>query len=133
MAQVEENRAWDSVWWWYKNLAEFTLTWELAHMGPKEQQSAFPHLFAEREKSGEWTPQVFNDEDMVIVGDPDLCYEKMVKYAELGIDELICYVQFGYLPHESVMHSIELLGTKLRPELEKLGIEVEARVVPASR
>jgi alkanesulfonate monooxygenase SsuD/methylene tetrahydromethanopterin reductase-like flavin-dependent oxidoreductase (luciferase family) len=131
--KAEENRAWDSVWWWYKNLAEFTLQWEMAHMAPNEQQVAFPHLFAEREKSGEWSPQVFNDEDMVIVGDPDSCYEKMVRYAELGIDELICYMQFGYLPHESVMRSIELIGTELRPELEKLGVEVEAKVVPASR
>jgi alkanesulfonate monooxygenase SsuD/methylene tetrahydromethanopterin reductase-like flavin-dependent oxidoreductase (luciferase family) len=66
---------------------------------------------------------------MIIVGDPDQCLEKMVKYAELGVDQLICYSQFGYLKHEAVMRSIELCGTKLIPELERRGIEAQAKVV----
>jgi hypothetical protein len=52
----------------------------------------------------------------------------MVKYAELGVDQLICYVQFGYLSHESVMRTIELLGTKVMPELEKRDIQVSTTV-----
>src|SRR5580704_1866547 len=31
MAQCEANGIWDSVWWWYQNLAEFTLEWEFPH------------------------------------------------------------------------------------------------------
>ena len=31
-------------------------------------------------------------------------------------------MQFGYLPHEAILHSIELLGTKVIPELDKLGV-----------
>ena len=61
---------------------------------------------------------------MIIVGDPETCVEKMVKYAELGVDQLICYVQFGYLKHESIMRTIELLGTKVIPELERRDITV---------
>jgi hypothetical protein len=52
----------------------------------------------------------------------------MLKYQDLGVDELICYVQFGYLPHESVMRTIELLGTEIIPELAKREVEVEATV-----
>ena len=58
------------------------------------------------------------------MGDPDQCLAKMRRYAELGVDRLLCYVQFGYLPHESVTHTIELLGKRVIPELEKEGIEV---------
>ena len=54
----------------------------------------------------------------------------MVRYAELGVDELICYVQFGYLSHESIMRTIELLGTKVIPELEKVGIRTEVKPAP---
>jgi alkanesulfonate monooxygenase SsuD/methylene tetrahydromethanopterin reductase-like flavin-dependent oxidoreductase (luciferase family) len=129
MEQAEEYGVWESVWWWYKHLAEFTLQWEMEHLDPDSKMAAFPYLFEERASSGEWSAQVFNQEDMVIVGDPDMCYEKMVKYAEHGVDELICYMQFGYLPHEAVMRSIELIGTKLRPELEKLGIQVDPRII----
>ncbi len=42
----------------------------------------------------------------------------MKHYADLGVDELICYVQFGYHSHESVMKTIELLGKEVLPELE---------------
>ena len=56
---------------------------------------------------------------MIVVGDPDQCLEKMLKYDELGVDQLICYVQFGHLPHESVMRTIEILGKEIIPELEK--------------
>ena len=37
MAQCEADGIWDSVWWWYKNLAEFTIEWELPHL-PNDQQ-----------------------------------------------------------------------------------------------
>jgi len=44
---------------------------------------------------------------------------KMKSYADLGVDQLICYVQFGYHSHESVMKTIELLGKEVLPEIEK--------------
>lgn len=129
MAQCEANGIWDSVWWWYKNLAEFTLEWELPHFSEEQKDQAFPLLRQSME--GNFDPRSFSEADMIIVGDPDRCYEKMVRYAELGVDQLICYVQFGYLPHESVMRTIELLGTEVIPRLEKLDVTVSGKVVPA--
>jgi alkanesulfonate monooxygenase SsuD/methylene tetrahydromethanopterin reductase-like flavin-dependent oxidoreductase (luciferase family) len=67
---------------------------------------------------------------MIVVGDPEQCYTKMLKYAELGVDQLICYVQFGYLEHESIMKTIELLGKEVLPALAKEG--VTASIKPAS-
>lgn len=127
MEQCEKNGIWDSVWWWYKNLAEFTLEWEFPHFTQQEKDAIFPLL--KMQESGKFDPKVFSDADMIIVGDPEQCLEKMVKYHELGVDQLICYVQFGYLPHESVMRTIELCGTKLIPELEKLEIKTSASMV----
>ena len=129
MAQCEANGIWDSVWWWYKNLAEFTLEWELPHFSEEQKDQAFPLLRQSME--GNFDPRSFSEADMIIVGDPDQCFEKMVRYAELGVDQLICYVQFGYLPHESVMRTIELLGTEVIPRLEKLDVSVSPTVVPA--
>ena len=67
-----------------------------------------------------------------VVGDPDQCYEKIVKYDEIGVDHVICYMQFGYLPHESVMRTIELLGTEVIPRLNKLGVQTTATTVPSA-
>ncbi|HET6811419.1 MAG TPA: LLM class flavin-dependent oxidoreductase [Acidimicrobiales bacterium] len=129
MAQCEANGIWDSVWWWYKNLAEFTLEWELPHFSEEQKDQAFPLLRQSME--GNFDPRSFSEADMIIVGDPDRCFEKMVRYAELGVDQLICYVQFGYLSHESVMRTIELLGTEVIPRLEKRDVSVSGTVVPA--
>jgi hypothetical protein len=35
------------------------------------------------------------------------------------VDHLLCYSEFGDIPHEAVMQNLELLGTKLMPELRK--------------
>jgi len=55
----------------------------------------------------------FDAADMIVVGDAERCLEKMKRYADLGVDELICYVQFGYDPHASVMRTIDILGREV--------------------
>ena len=130
MEQCEKNGIWDSVWWWYQNIAEFTLEWEFPHFSQEEKDSLFPLLSMQKE--GKFDPHIFNDADMIIVGDPDQCFEKMVKYHELGVDQLICYVQFGTLPHESIMKTIELLGTEIIPKLEKMEIQTSASVTASN-
>jgi alkanesulfonate monooxygenase SsuD/methylene tetrahydromethanopterin reductase-like flavin-dependent oxidoreductase (luciferase family) len=129
MAECENNHIWDAVWWWYQSIAEFTLQWEFPHFTQEERDRMFPFLSAQKE--GRFDPHQFNDADMIIVGDPDQCLEKMIKYHELGVDQLICYVQFGHLSHESIMRTIELLGTEVIPKLEKMEIEASATVSPA--
>ncbi len=108
---------WDSVWWWYHHLAEFTLEWEFPHFSQEEKDRVFPLLTARA--NGEFDVAKFDDADMIIVGDPERCYEKMCHYADIGVDELICYVQFGHLPHTSVMRTIELLGKEVIPALDR--------------
>jgi alkanesulfonate monooxygenase SsuD/methylene tetrahydromethanopterin reductase-like flavin-dependent oxidoreductase (luciferase family) len=115
----EQNRLWDSMWWWYKGLAEFTLRWEFAEMDEESKKRAFPLL--EKQARGEFDITQFDREDMVIVGTPDECLKKFLRYEEIGVDEVLCYINFGYLPHEAVMKSIELLGTYVIPELKKRG------------
>ena len=76
----------------------------------------------------DFDPKEFSDGDMIIVGDPDRCIEKMMHYADLGVDQLICYVQFGHLEHDSIMKTIELLGKEVIPVLEKYDVQTEVHV-----
>ena len=117
MAAAEEHGIWDSVWWWYKNLAEFTLEWELPNVSQAERDRTFP--FLQRQLSGEFDAREFDEADMIVVGDPDRCIEKMRRYAELGVDQLICYVQFGHLEHEAIMENLMLLGREVIPVIER--------------
>lgn len=126
-ADIDGNDAWRSVWWWYKNIAEFTLEWELSHMPPEQQEKLFPLL--KRFEGGDIDPRVFNDADMIMVGTPDVVLDKMRRYADLGVDQLLCYVQFGTIPHEGVMRTLQLLGEEVIPRIEAYDVEATVTVV----
>jgi len=119
------NRVPESMWWWYQSVAQFSLDWEFAHLSEEERNRAFPLL--DKFARGDFDINEFDREDMVIVGTPDECLEKFLKYEEAGVDQVLCYVKFGYLPHEAVMKSIELLGDYVIPELKKRGAARTAR------
>ena len=52
-----------------------------------------------------------------VLGTPDDCYEMCRRYEEAGVDLLLCLVNPYNIPHESVMQTIELLGTEVIPPL----------------
>ena len=115
--QAVENGVWDSVAWWYQKIAEFNLQWELPQITPEEADRIFPLL--KPLYDGNIPVEQFDEGDMIVVGDPERCFEKMKHYADLGVDELICYVEFGHHSGESKLKTIELLGKEVLPELEK--------------
>jgi alkanesulfonate monooxygenase SsuD/methylene tetrahydromethanopterin reductase-like flavin-dependent oxidoreductase (luciferase family) len=118
----------DSLAYWYTHLAQFTLEWEFPNLSKEEQLLIFP-LLESRGFTKEKIPvDQYMAEDVIIVGTPEMCLEKMRRYEEAGVDQLLCYVQFGALPHDKVMRSLELLGTKVIPELEARGHQVAATV-----
>ncbi|HJT41407.1 MAG TPA: LLM class flavin-dependent oxidoreductase [Sphingobium sp.] len=123
--KFDTNRLWESMWWWYKGIAEFHLKWEFDYMSDEEKEQMFPLLNARLR--GDFDITEFDREDMVVVGTPDECIRKILKFEEAGVDQLLCYLNFGYLPHEAVLRSIELLGTHVIPELKKRG----SKAVPA--
>ena len=117
LEQAKDNSLYESLSWWYQNLAQFTIDWEFPNTPQEEIDRIFP--FMEPLAKGDIPIDAFNDADMIVTGDPDRCFEKMKHYADLGCDSLLCYMQFGYLPHESIMHSIEIIGKEVLPEIEK--------------
>ena len=116
-ADLDRNNVWNSVWWWYQNLAQFTLEWEFPHFSDEQKAEAFPHL--DRRARGDFDPVDFVKEDMIIVGTPDECLRKMRRYAAIGVDQLICYKQFGSIPSAAIQNSMKLLGKHIIPELAK--------------
>lgn len=115
----EANKLWESMWWWYTTVAQFLLKWEFADLPKEAQEKAFPLL--KKQAEGDFDINQFDQEDMVIVGTPDECLEKFLRYEEAGVDQVLCYVNFGHLTHEAVMESITLLGDHVIPELKAMG------------
>ncbi len=117
MEKAEAYGLWDSVAWWYDHMAQFLIDWELPPDTPPETiEKLFPRL--RDTQAGKTDPKFFNDQDMVIVGDPEQCLEKLARYQDIGCDSVICYVQFGQLKHHEIMESIETLGQHVIPKLE---------------
>jgi alkanesulfonate monooxygenase SsuD/methylene tetrahydromethanopterin reductase-like flavin-dependent oxidoreductase (luciferase family) len=117
---------WESVNWWYKHLAEFTLQWELSMLSEEEQKAVFPLL--EPVIKGEVPVEHYQEQDMIIIGTADECLEKILRYESVGVDQLLCYVQFGDLPHDKVMRNLEILAKEVIPRLEAKGHRVDASV-----
>lgn len=126
----EKNRLWESMWWWYTTVAAFLLKWEFAHLPQEAQEKAFPLL--KKQADGDFDITRFDEEDMVIVGTPEECLAKFLRYEEAGVDQVLCYVNFGHLTHEAVLESIGLLGDYVIPELKKAGARRVARGLEAS-
>lgn len=124
-ADFEANRLWESMWWWYTTVAQFLLKWEFADLPQEAQDKAFPLL--KKQADGEFDIAQFDQQDMVIVGSPEECLEKFLRYEEAGLDQVLCYVNFGHLRHEAVLESISLLGDYVIPELKKAGAARTAR------
>jgi alkanesulfonate monooxygenase SsuD/methylene tetrahydromethanopterin reductase-like flavin-dependent oxidoreductase (luciferase family) len=126
---AEEAKAyglWESVNWWYKHLAEFTLQWELPNLSDAEREKMFPVLSSVVD--GEVPVDYYQNEDMIIIGTPEECLTKILRYDSVGVDQLLCYVQFGDLPHDKVMRNLELLAKEVMPALEERGHRVGGTV-----
>jgi alkanesulfonate monooxygenase SsuD/methylene tetrahydromethanopterin reductase-like flavin-dependent oxidoreductase (luciferase family) len=108
---------WESVNWWYTHLAEFHLTYELAHLSDEDKDKAFPYF--EAIINGDTPIEHYREQDMIIVGTAEECLRKIQRYEEAGVDQLLCYVQFGDLPHDKVMRTLELLSTRVMPHLDE--------------
>jgi alkanesulfonate monooxygenase SsuD/methylene tetrahydromethanopterin reductase-like flavin-dependent oxidoreductase (luciferase family) len=62
--------------------------------------------------------EALDSDDMIVVGDPEKCRQKLQRYADMGLNSVMCQVQIGDIPHKAVMDSIRLLGTKVRPHFD---------------
>lgn len=129
-SKFETNRVWESLWWWYASSAEFILKWELAHLSPEDQEKAFPLL--KKQAEGGFDLNQFDEQDMIIIGTPDECLKKFLRYEEAGVDQVLCYINFGYLPQDAVLECISLLGDYVIPELKAMGASRTAHGIETS-
>lgn len=56
--------------------------------------------------------------DSVMIGDVDSCRRKLRRIESMGVDRLMCLMQFGTLTHDAVMSSLRTTGKLLVPEFQ---------------
>jgi alkanesulfonate monooxygenase SsuD/methylene tetrahydromethanopterin reductase-like flavin-dependent oxidoreductase (luciferase family) len=55
------------------------------------------------------------EHDLIIVGDPETCIQKLKKYQQAGTDQLLAMMQIYKIPHQKIMDSINLWGKYVIP------------------
>jgi alkanesulfonate monooxygenase SsuD/methylene tetrahydromethanopterin reductase-like flavin-dependent oxidoreductase (luciferase family) len=49
------------------------------------------------------------------MGNPDTCIGTLKKFEAAGVDQVLCFMQFGGIPHQNIMDSIRLFGKHVIP------------------
>src|SRR5207248_1155204 len=62
--------------------------------------------------------EVLEPLDCVVIGDAEHCLRKFARYQEIGVDRMMCMMQYGSIPHEAVVRSLELTGRHCIPAFE---------------
>ncbi|HEV2365827.1 MAG TPA: LLM class flavin-dependent oxidoreductase [Caulobacteraceae bacterium] len=57
--------------------------------------------------------------DCVVIGDPDHCAAKLAGFEGVGVDRMMCLMQYGTLAPEAILRSIQLTGDHLVPAFER--------------
>jgi alkanesulfonate monooxygenase SsuD/methylene tetrahydromethanopterin reductase-like flavin-dependent oxidoreductase (luciferase family) len=61
-----------------------------------------------------------SNEGSLLVGSPQQVIDKILyEYDLFGNTRFLAQMSVGSIPHNKMMHSIELLGTKVAPEVRK--------------
>ncbi|MHB8530833.1 MAG: LLM class flavin-dependent oxidoreductase, partial [Caulobacteraceae bacterium] len=64
--------------------------------------------------------------DCVVIGDPDHCAAKLKGFETIGVDRMMCMMQYGSLAPEAILRSIELTGRHLVPAFAPKPLEMTA-------
>lgn len=76
--------------------------------------------------SNEEAHEVLEPLDCVVIGDPDHCLQKIEGYRRIGVDRMMCMMQYGSIPPEAVIRSLELAGRRLIPAFGDAPLEPAA-------
>jgi alkanesulfonate monooxygenase SsuD/methylene tetrahydromethanopterin reductase-like flavin-dependent oxidoreductase (luciferase family) len=99
--------------WFLNNSLELYQPWRAEHVKiPDSYRYAVQAVQQERTNK---TIEDHIEGGTFCVGDPDTCIRTIKKYEEEGIDQVLCFMQFGRLPHQKIMESIKRMGRCVIP------------------
>jgi alkanesulfonate monooxygenase SsuD/methylene tetrahydromethanopterin reductase-like flavin-dependent oxidoreductase (luciferase family) len=69
----------------------------------------------ERKAKDQLTPRSLVDSGLLCAGNPDTCIKVLERFADLGIDLILCFMEMGRVPHARTMESIKMFGKHIIP------------------
>jgi alkanesulfonate monooxygenase SsuD/methylene tetrahydromethanopterin reductase-like flavin-dependent oxidoreductase (luciferase family) len=96
--------------WYQQSLARFLIPENIA-AAPPALQSQF-RLLEERLKTISWEKLL---QETVLFGSPERIVDRVQEMKAAGVGELLCWMNFGGLPHDLVTRSMRLFAEKVIP------------------
>lgn len=59
------------------------------------------------------------DNGVFCIGNPETCIRIIEQYEAAGVDQILCLMQAGRIPHDKIMRSIELFGKEVIPHFRR--------------
>jgi alkanesulfonate monooxygenase SsuD/methylene tetrahydromethanopterin reductase-like flavin-dependent oxidoreductase (luciferase family) len=75
-------------------------------------------LGEEKKAKDQLTPQSLVDSGLLCAGNPDSCIKVLQRFADLGVDQILCFMEMGRVPHAKTMESIKLFGKYVIPHFK---------------
>jgi len=103
--------------------AELVLPW--AQKGSERKAESYKYLLEQNTRAGVNTNADLPDvaqrahDGVIAVGTPQDLIKVFRKYQEMGVDQMMTWVQFGGLEHKKIMRSMEMIGKHVLPELNR--------------
>jgi alkanesulfonate monooxygenase SsuD/methylene tetrahydromethanopterin reductase-like flavin-dependent oxidoreductase (luciferase family) len=69
----------------------------------------------EKKEKDQLTPQALVDSGLLCAGNPDSCIKVLERFANLGVDLILCFMEMGRVPHAKTMESIKMFGKYVIP------------------
>lgn len=109
----EAQRIGGSAALWYTSMLSAILgDWRGRHIPGYEYYGEINRAAAEQSTAHMAT---LIDNGTFCIGTPEQCIRTIEKYEAAGVDQLLCFMQVGRIPHDKIMRSIELFGEKVIP------------------
>lgn len=99
--------------WYAANAAALFAPWAAREV---EGYEYYHHLAKDRTLFEDEALAQRLDDGLSLVGTPDRVAAGVQRYAELGIDQLLCIVQVGRVAHDDIVDSLRLFGKEVIPQ-----------------
>jgi alkanesulfonate monooxygenase SsuD/methylene tetrahydromethanopterin reductase-like flavin-dependent oxidoreductase (luciferase family) len=113
-----EEIARDAVLWYVRK--GFELVSSVARAAPNDGSYKYLNTAAKFDPAqitGDYY-SFLKDGDLIAVGGPEQALRVAKRYLDIGADQVLFFLQYGAIPHENIMRSIEIIGEKVLPEIQ---------------
>jgi alkanesulfonate monooxygenase SsuD/methylene tetrahydromethanopterin reductase-like flavin-dependent oxidoreductase (luciferase family) len=113
--EATQQRGVEAARWFLQKLTELLIT--LANVDTKTYAYLKQMIDLDNQPKDASFEDLLNH-PLVIVGEPNHCIRKLERWQDVGLDEMICFMQAGRLPHDRIMDSIRVFGEKVMPHFQ---------------